>query len=924
MKGLNIKNFAKVLNWLITSQLVLAPIHVRANEDKKLNGVEVLSSIIGAGSSVIGQMNQQNQMQQQQQMQQIQLQAIQPTTAQDDMFPMCKILPYKNNHITNICTEPIASTMDQQAVLQYKAIAEQNQNAYTNFKFKGGKLGSGNGKACFEEQKDNLQAQLDERAKAITLLIAQVENENQNVEKETKARMDAIQDLTAELDGGDGATRDSKARDLSVFLNDPSCAQVLSQDQINAGKGGLRGLRTQTEKELKNAQEIITNKETIEKDIRNQVGAVTKLLKQDGAQGLKELDKGFANIPNMPTSDYFTTKEMKETLNEGMKSKLSDYKKQFEDIESEMAPLIGPEALGKMKTGTTPTKFKKEFKLAIDNSKITALKNCAFDDSSGISKEVLKINLEQLPTQSGGTTTESFRKKLTKILEGKASKKPLDSIIAEIEKLELQYGMKQVTLKINSSYDGKNAKYNWSPSELLKRVEQGCQTIFSQDKLDEYGGRTMNEVFDNSYAALGKYEKLENEMSNVITTSILDRALNCTGITSQASPDTCGSGNMLKKNGNFCMKNASSCAVSVQSCYALADKVVKTKENQRLSVAKEHNQILRTQMAKHDLTLKNIAGQFMAQSEMLKKYFPGTSYELPEGANAFLVEIPKEAMNKEFGVPLINAEDYNKQLVAKLGTIREKIKEQTKNITDKIDKRIAELEQAYADEAAYWDGLAKSCMALNTNYKTQQSQMAADLTKKQEEDQKALGEFCYNASTFDVGPGCGEQVELLAEDGQQISNRLSINDQKKITTLKSFCRKVTTKEGAKETNISSIYSWCKVNQSNSGCTKFLSAYSKGQTDCKAALMKPVGKDEKTTVSCKQEDILDTWVSDTDTNEAFTAYIAKSPIKDENTSSIGQKPTSFAACNTINGSSQSKDVVGDFLKQFGEATQSVKN
>jgi hypothetical protein len=923
MKNLKIKNAAKIVNWLINTQLILAPIQVRA-EETKTGALETISNVMGAAAGITNQMSQSQMAQVQAQRQQMQLKAIMPQTFSDEIFPMCKILPAKNNHISNICSEPITGPQDQATVLQYKAVAEQNQNAYENFKFTGLSNKNRDGKACFKTQKELIKSGLHKKVNLLDDLLKKMEKRNREFQKEAKKRKDALEDLTAELDGGDGATRDGKARDMSVFLNDQNCSKVLSQDQINAGKGGLRALRTISESHLKDAQKIITNKETIEKDIRNQVGALSKFLNQEGAQGLYKLDKGFGSIPNLPSSDYFSTKS---SLNEGMNDKLSDYKKQLGEIESEMFKMSGINAQEKMKAGSTTGSLKKDLKTSFDNMKRDALKDCAFDPGTGINQETIINNLEQIKTNSAGTTASSFKAKMKAILGGQKAKKPLDTIISDIEKLEQQYGMKEVTLKINSSYDGKNSKYDWSPSELLKSVQQGCETRFAQDKLDEYGGLTQNEVFNKSYATLGKYEKLENEMTNQITNAVLDRALNCTGIVAQANPDSCGSGDMLSADkSNFCVKNATSCAMNVQQCYALADKVIKEKENQKVEIAKNYNNLIKTQMVELDFELRKSASEFVGHAEYLRSYFPGTNYDLPGGENAFLIDLPLEQMDSKLGVALVDPEASMKQMRDKIVAIQESIKKQNTEIEAKIDARIADLETAYAEEASYWQNLASTCAGLNTAFKDNQAKLKADQDKQTTEDQKNLNDLCYKAQALSITPGCDSEAEDLSDAAQKVSNRITASELKKLSTLRGYCRNSSSDEDEdKEVTRTTIKNFCDTDGS-ADCRKFIDKIQYYLTD--SAGRASCGTESKDVAGTKSYSVTTQQAIDCvkfdDYNPAYLAYAKKhsSGSKDTNVSSIGQ--VSFSACNAVNSDGNKTNSIDNFIKQFGDAANSVKN
>ena len=929
MNGLKIKNVVRVVNAMVIYQLVFSPLQAYA-ENQNTSAMDVIGGVLGAAGGVANSMNQQQMQNQQATMQMQQIQAIIPQTAQDDIFPMCKILPAKGNHLSGLCSEPISSVQVQQSTLQIIAAAQSNANAYQNFIIEGLKIGSDQASSCYNDQNKLLKQKFSARKMLLENYKKLLAEQNQKILKKSEDMKNAIKNLTAELDGGDGANTDKKARDFSVFLNDKACRQVLNQKDINANKKiGLRDLRAKSEESLTEAQKTISSKEEIEKDARDQVDGVAKYLKQNGVQGLKSLDITKIGTP----SSFFSSKA---TFESSLKIELNDQVLKLNQVESDIKMYSGLTASDVALS--TPDSIKSQFKLKMANIKRDKLRQCSFDASSGVSTETLLSNLEQVRTRSQGTTRNTFRNKMVAILGGQSnagdsskvsesintnssgSSKSIDTIIAEIEKQENTFGYKEITLKTNTSFAGRPAKYDWSISELLKEVKNSCESRFKNTKLDEFNGLTQNEVFAKAESSIAQYEKLENEASNQITHKMLDRVLNCTGINETSGPDTCNSEGMLNRAGpNFCVKNANNCANSIQSCYNTIDKVVKTKENQRAKIALAHNKYIMDQAAAHDRNLKAKAAEFVTQSSSIAGFFPGTTFDLPSDAKAFLVEVPKETMDEANGVALIEPAGYMEQSIQKLDDIIKQMDAQEKKISDMIAKRVEYLKTVYQTEADYWTTLATQCTNLNRDYKKAQADAFAAAQKQQAEDQKALNDFCYNANNISYTPGCDDDAEDLSDAAQKVANRLSVSDQQQVATVKSYCRNISKNPDAKEVNQKTVYDWCiPKNGDIDACTGLVKAYKDEQKTCTAGTTTTTtGSSEE---KCDKEMILDNISDSSHWRDAYDEYNKAKGISDTSTTDLGQKPPTFASCNSINtGTNVTKgagDVINEFIKLNG--------
>lgn len=879
----------RLLNLAVVYELTIAPAISFADGAQVTSG---MTDILNTASGLIGQTQQNQQTQMRVQQQQSQLKAIVPAISPDSLFPQCKVLPVKGNRLSGICAEPIQSPQEyQQVTSQFLMVAQQNQNAYENFATTGLKMGSNVGKQCFDEQNKILQAKLDQRVKSIQGLIAQIENQNELFKNEAKKRKNALTDLKAELDGGNGASKSGQSRDFSVFLTNPNCKAVIEQDTINGGKNiGLRSLRSNVEgKGLKEAQKILTSKDSIEQDIRAQAEGVKTYLQQNGVKKIGDFKTAKGLSENVTTgSSYFSDRSV---LTAGLVAKATDLDKKMNKIEDQLAK-VGGVAISSTDTPTAVLEMKNQ----IEKKKRENMMDCLYSDKAVTPIDIAELNFEQLGARSK-TSKDNFVSELKKLKIRSGNISP-DDMLVEIKKLEAQFG-NSVTTKLNTSYKGQTTNKDWLVSDIFAGQKQTCENHMDKKLSGEQ--YSQNERYKKSYELIADYEKLSNTIVADATNAMLNRALNCEGVAYTASPETCNAsetGKLSTSSPNFCLKQSTDCATNLQACYNLADKVVKTKEAQMDVIAKDHNNAVKIYQGKQDALLKQVGAQFMAQSQMLQGYFPGTTFDMPDGDKAFLAEIPQETFNEDLGVPLVDTETYLAQLTTKLKSVKDKVKEQNASINQMITERIAALDAAYVAEADYWRSVADKCQGSMTAYKQMVNKQNEDAMKLANDGQKDFAEFCYRANAFKATPPCDEEAAELDDAAVKVVGRLSASDVSRLSTIKTTCKGTKVAEGTTLSQGDKVKSWC------AGVVSTVPACKTYMADIKTA------RDEAKKLATPQAIVFDEIPS---YSEALIAYNEKNKSA---TASIGEQK--FVSCNGVNnGTGSAKGMIDQFLQEFGK-------
>lgn len=878
----------RVLNLVIVYELTMAPAISFADSQAVAN---TATDILGTAAGILGQTQQQQQAQMRVQQQQSQLKAIVPVISADSLFPQCKMLPAKTNRLSGICAEPIQSPQEYQMVTSnFAMVAQQNQNAYANFMTSGLKMGSNVGKQCYDEQNKILQTKLDQRVKSIDALIAQIENQNELFKNEAKKRINALTDINAELEGGSGASKSGKARDFSVFLNNPNCKAVIAQDSINSGKTGLRGLRSNVENVgLKDAQKILTSRDAIEQDIRAQAEGVKTYLQQNGSGNVSAFTKaeGLNLIPT--SSSYFSSN--KSVLSAGLVTKANELNSKNQKIQEQLKS-VGAIGSNESNTSLAVTDMKNQ----IERQKRENMGNCIYKNDQGVHQvSILNLNYEQLGARAK-TSTGNFKNELASLI-ARNDKISAENMLVEIKKLEAKYG-NSITTKLNSSYKGQTTNKDWLLSDIFEGMKQSCEN--QMDKKLSGEQYSQNERYKKSYELISDYEKLSNSMANDLSSAMLNRALNCEGVAYSPSPDTCNAkgGKLDMSSSNFCLKQSSECATNLQACYNLADKVIKTKEAQMDAISKDHNNAVKIYQAKQDALLKQVGNQFAQQSQILQAYFPGTKFDMPDGEKAFLAEIPQQEMDESLGVPLVKTEVYLAQLTTKLKAVKDKIKDQNANINQMITDRIAFLESTYAAEAEYWQGIADKCQGNMLAFKAKITKDNEEAAKQAQQSQGDFSEFCYRANAFKATPPCDEEAADLDDAAVKISNRLAPSDVNKLSSIKSMCKGTKVAEGTTISMKDKVKSFCSTS-SDAACTKYMANYKVEYNKLKG-----------TTGSAIDLEVVDGYPA------AYAAYIASNKDS-EPFNNVGEK-LNFVSCNGVNnGTGDTKNMIDQFIQQFGK-------
>ena len=233
---------------------------------------------------------------------------------------------------------------------------------------------------------------------------------------------------------------------------------------------------------------------------------------------------------------------------------------------------------------------------------------------------------------------------------------------------------------------------------------------------------------------------------------------------------------MSPKSSGFCMAHAQQCAGEVNKCYNDVKARVEQKTNVLKSKAQMFNANVGTLVARQEAILKQVTAQVNADSEFIKRFFPGANYTAPADLFVGMPETmgPNDPNNK-YGVPIIGDLSKINELPGKIELLKNQLKEQKGKIQSVIKKYASEQNQAISQNQSKWKAFGAKCKATEKAFRQQMAAAEAQKQKDFAEKKAEVGDFCnrYNRlKNLSPTAGCGK-VEDLYSDSNNIAAHLN-------------------------------------------------------------------------------------------------------------------------------------------------------
>ncbi|MCK5074227.1 MAG: hypothetical protein KAQ98_12425 [Bacteriovoracaceae bacterium] len=634
--------------------------------------------------------------------------------------------------------------------------------------------------------------------------IASIQNHINNYEKQTQLIKEQLKKMTDEMDGLhfelEGGKRpknmEQKSFDMSKLFSGSSCVGFLN-DSIYRKKGnGLRDVVYSMDNPTSGGKSsirdmagtVISDEQSIRKDIESQIQRVLREVKKYGVDGLKK--NRLLSKSNSIVKGGITFGGMIAAIVE----KHGNVAERHSDITSQLKkdfPGYELPALDKHFN-----KNVKNFALVADQFfKKKIINDCVtMEDKAGLgfsNKELIGL-LYQPGAHPGTMTTRSYARKFQEIL---ASDAYIQDKIDAIKALDKQYS-NSVELKIDFT-DGSSPR---TPYFVLQNIIEKCEREYSreQDLSTKSGARDSRSggyKVEEAKQLIKEIKDLELAFAGDIAKEVRNRVLDCGDVKVTSSTCSVNNPNTLtpeysdpKSGKNFCLKTAIDCAQTVNSCHKKARQLVMEREDKMMVQSKQYNEKIMKFTAAQEKALAIIKTQVFSDMKFFKEKFPDVKMPLLE---KLFVKIP-DPTDTKYGVQLRGAGkmDFMKSLPKQLKQLQKALKETNMGIQKTASEYIANKQKQIQKAKKEWGQFGKSCQKkISTLNKIMAKQKQAHM-KKQKEAMENMGEIGGFCTRFDSlaelhpGPGC-DVVEELYTDLSKVSMKMS-NSAEIASTLNQY------------------------------------------------------------------------------------------------------------------------------------------
>ncbi len=728
------------------------------------------------------QMIQQRQaMMQQAQFEQM-MQSMQPQLVPSKYFPQCGVSKAVTDFPENACMPPqgpippgpaaqaITSQIDRTMALAisfesfYENLTAVNQNSPQPV-----------GLQCLEEAAKKTDAQLQDKINALTALINNVKKSTQLFDQEQRKIKEQM-DITKDLLYGPIRNADVRATNLLAEFS-PNCQDYYKNNgKQSLIKGGFSSLRDTAEGQRNVASDFQTNKGEYIKDLKNQLNNIRNEVEKTGIGVFSNQEKINQILSIGGQTFQFGSAG---TI---VAATVAKFDNDFSVIKRDLAE-VGYNITEEDLDGDFNQRMTRFSKGAREYFTKQAITDCVTGEGTvgiGLSPEQIINGLRHRSLDGSTTALSAYKTALQNIL---ASDGFIEDKMNAIAKLDKSYGVGEVFVQIAGS-DAQSRTmtpyglYQQQISLCKRRINQD-DTFSTKEALSKKSGSIAERIAD-AERAMRKAINLENNFLNELTNGVYERVVNCEGIAADTNRCDFGGGNdkiFEPTDGQFCISHADNCANTVKACYQEADVVVQKKQAEMKALAATFNEKVSGLVAQQEFFLKQIMAQVINDAEFLKRFIPGSSYQLPDG---LFVGMPEEIMNNEYGVALRNGGDVKglvDDLPKKLDDLKEMLEGQRRLVATQLGEYIKDQKTGMEQDRQKWTQLKQKCegaIAAFNKQAQEQNKGMAEAQGKQGEAMGAAQNFCnkYDDASMNPAAGCGK-ADDLAEEVYEVSGLLA-------------------------------------------------------------------------------------------------------------------------------------------------------
>jgi len=852
------RKLAPLLAFSMSLQMMVAPVVAHGNDkapaptssSSGASTAEVFSAVLGVGQQILGQMNQ-NQMSpqlsidmaalQQQQTPQMdkyfnqqklsQIPGLAKYLALNNINPQlldCKTLPTTMHEAKNeVCRigvtgdRNIAPAMQLQEMNIYHNQYTQINKIYRNFSASSNTEGQLFGVGCMNNAMQILGGFFQYRMNELDKLTTNLEAINNQFREASRSDLDAIEESTAVLEGGDSDLANkvkTKRPDLFDFnkrFENAACASIMTGDKFNdIGKSnGLNEIsktlkRTLTTPSGKFSGEsystshanVVENINQLADKVAKQMELNFTTLSRDG-KGYSDVVAGMRGLSSSHGLSGALSPDLFSDLQTSFVEKNEKMKSDLSDVASELGSL-GAKAFESIRN---PNSGAFESEVATIETRI---KNSCLRSSTDLDTVLGKIYDPTSSSFANKNASNFLKDKLKQIMENDQTS--LEKKLAELKAIETQAGSRYF-LKMENSYEVQEvdangnlatkivgASANRTPSSYFTDVIRNCEAQF---KVNHLGNKMSGATAVQKLRTLHQqYKSLAKNHAQQARDEIRKKMIQCDNSVDANNQAVGSCTPELFNTGapGFCANAALSCSKNMQTCTQHAEKFVNEIKTER--TARVNNYKALVQKNKQDIVkiFDTALSTYMRDGELLRGAF-GVGFTSPTGivrevmpeSARYLDSFQSATSGSPDGRLLLEDPDkYVAMFKKNVENLKKSVQVQQDQIMGSggrgsgglLAEHIKATEKNYKEVARDADKFAQACIQKHDQFvsanEAQRNQQQAEQVKKNQEVGEKVTEFCrkYSLAQTHPGPACNGNIEDLTKTAASLGSTDAANE----------------------------------------------------------------------------------------------------------------------------------------------------
>lgn len=737
-------------------------------------------------------------------------------------FPVmeCPQLPAKPVKVrAAVCTEGPSGDANNPMALQgqifeadaYKQAYTFLEEEYDSYLTTATSATKKQGVGCMDEARQILSGFFQYRMNELDSLVNKLEAINNQFEEASKADLNAIEEITALLEGGGSELyNEVKSRsnnpdlfDFSKKFQDPACTAMFSPERFNdtgleRGFNGISKLLRQTYEAPAgkySAQSFPQAAATVETDIRNmatKVATQARLNFKSMAEGndMTAFIRGLrSNISSTTGSNASLSADLFADVQTSFLEKNDKLRTSTVEVISELraAGVDASSAVTVMADRNAST-----FDSAVTTIENNLRNNCLEQQLGSVETLVSRVTDLSASNFANKGNPNILKDRIEKIFSNPdtSPEQKLRELRLAEQQTANRYNLRMDRSSIAASRLGADGtiiteqvatrEIN-TPSKYIDVLIKNCDAIYKTNTLNNMSAQKAISTLRNLRR---ENEQLAENTARELQNTITNKLLECPGETAGNTVGSCEPSRFNNSSPGFCARVANVCAGKMRACTEQTKQFVATQKVQRDARKKSYNTQMTANKQKIIALFDTTMAQYKLEADAMNAQFgigftppTGILREVPEGSR-YLGKLAQATNGSEDGALLLeDPKQFVKMFTANINNLKDKVKAQQDGIMGNggtggiIGNHIAAARRNMETAKTEMRTLARECDRKITDarrqYEENQRRMAEETNRRNEELGERRQEICNTYSMAQVNPqaGCdGNLSDLMAAD----------------------------------------------------------------------------------------------------------------------------------------------------------------